>query len=157
MRWNFDDNDGGGKPFKKGERYALVVERGEEITANSGTEGLKLHFKTEDGTKAYDKVLWNTPKASWRAKEWMAAMGMPDEGDIDVPVENLGGVRLTAECTYTKSDNGKEYIEWINPEYAGVARKPAARPAPAAPAPARSEAPAPQAHSGGVSDEEVPF
>ena len=157
MRWNFDEDDGGGgKPFKKGERYTLMVDHGEVITAHSGNEGLKLHFKTEDGTKAYDKVLWNTPKAAYRAKEWMAAMGMPDEGEIDVPVEDLGGVRLTAECDYRKADNGKEYVEWINPEYAGVARNPDARPAAAAPAPA-SSTPAPQALSGGIADEEVPF
>ena len=119
MRWNFDEEETNyEKPFTKGERYTLVVDRAEEgESKEKSTPFLKLHLKTEDGRNAYDRTLWLTNKAMFHAKPWFKALGFPDKGEVDIPVDQLGGIRLTAECGYKKSDDGtKEYLEWGKPE-----------------------------------------
>ena len=119
MRVNFNDEETNfDKPFIKGVRYTLVVDRAEEgESKEKGTPFLKLHLKTEEGASAYDRTLWITNKALYHAKPWFKALGLPTEGEVDIPVDQLGGIRLTAEAGYKKSDDGtKEYLEWGKPE-----------------------------------------
>lgn len=149
MKWNFDSD----QRFKKGERYHLVVDRAEDKEANSGTAFLKIYFKLADtGEKAFDKALWNTEKAAYRAKEWARAMGFGDEGNVDLAPEKLAGIHITAEADYQlNKDDGKHYLEWINPEPISGTAQQAAPAGQAAAAPPQEQAQA----SGDV--EEVPF
>jgi pyruvate/2-oxoglutarate dehydrogenase complex dihydrolipoamide acyltransferase (E2) component len=155
MKWNFDDSDG--RKFKKGVRYNLVVSHAEEgESANKGTPFLKIHLETEALEKAYDKTLWNTEKAAYRAKEWARALGFVDQGDVDMDADSLKGIRITAECSYYKGDDDREYIEWINPLPVKIGDPaPAAQAPAAAPAPAPAQAAQPPANNTPV--EEVPF
>jgi len=147
MKWNFDND----QRFKKGERYHLVVDHAEDKESNSGTPFLKIHFKLADtGEKAFDKALWKTEKAAYRAKEWARAMGFGDEGEVDLDPDKMAGIHLTAEADYQKNnDDGKSYLEWVKPEPISGAEQAKPQPSAAAAAPAPEQE---QAHV-----EEVPF
>ena len=131
MNFDFTNDNGGGKKFKKGERYELVIASAKEGSSKEKmTPYLKLVFQTIAMDDAYDKTLWNTEKSAYRAKEWAVAMQFSGEGKVELDPAALVGIHLSAECSYTKADDGKEYVEWIKP-LPVVRAKAAAKSAPA--------------------------
>lgn len=145
MKYNFDEMEtGGGPTFQEKKRYALVVNNIKEgFSKDKGTPYMKIILATPEGESAWDKTLWMTPKALYRAQEWFAAMGLPTAGEVDVVPENLSGIRLTAECAYRKySDNGveKKAVEWVAPQKVAIGNAPAPAAAQAQKAPATAPA-----------------
>ena len=134
MKWNLN-NEGGNASFEKGKRYELVVSSANEgESKNKGTPFIKFHFETPDMAKAYDKTLYNTEAAAYRMIEWARALGLPSDGDVEIEPDNLAGIHLTARCDYRKADDGKEYLEWVEPQpiVRGAPVKAAAKVAPKA-------------------------
>lgn len=149
MQWNLN-NDGAGKKFEKGKRYELVITHGEEgESTNKGTPFFKLNFETPELEKAYDKTLYNTPKAAYRMIEWAEAMGFASTGEVEITEDSVRGIHITAECDYRKADDGREYLEWINPQEVAIGNA-----APRQAQPAAAKKPAPKA---APVDESVPF
>lgn len=145
MKWNYNENgEGGGKRFPtfvKGKRYNLVVSGAEDRRSKEKlTPYLHIIIETEALEPAHDKKLWNTPAAAYRAVEWMKAFGFRGDGEEDVPAENLKGIRFSAEASFVKGGDDKDYLEWINPLPIKVG-EPQAHPAAAmAPASTKPEA-----------------
>jgi hypothetical protein len=146
MKWNLNNEGGGGSgaKFEAGKRYVLIVADAKEgMSKEKQTEYLKISFETEGLEKAYDKTLWNTEKAAYRMIEWARAMKFPCEGVVELDPTKMRGIKLSAECSFTKPDPNdpqkRTYVEWINPEPVTIGGAPASAPAAAKPAPAASK------------------
>ena len=161
VNWN-DKEEGGGAVFTNGQRYSLMVKEVKEGASKEKlTPFMKISLVTTENEPAWDKTLWMTPKALYRAEEWFNALQLPIEGDIDLDLPRLAGIRLTAECSFREYDDvdkqGKpvkrKAVEWINPEpvkigVAHAAAAPGGGMAKAAPAAAPKQE---------ASSDEVPF
>lgn len=128
--WN-EKEEGGGATFIEKQRYPLIVK---EVTkgasATNLTPFMKIAMVTQENEPAWDKTLWMTPKALYRAEEWFKALQLPTEGKVKLNLPRLAGIRLTAQCSFRtyKDTDGKEHkaVEWINPEPVKIGGAPAA-------------------------------
>lgn len=152
VNWN-EQEEGGGATFIEKQRYPLVVK---EVKEGASTEKLtpfmKIMLVTEEGEPAWDKTLWMTAKALYRATEWFKAMGLPTEGDQNYDLARLAGIRLTAECSFRKyTDNGQEKkaVEWVNPQKVTIGSP--------APTGGMGEMAPPKEARSPINDQEVPF
>lgn len=121
MRVNWNDKEEGGATFIEKQRYPLVVKEVKEgASSEKLTPFMKIILATMEGEPAWDKTLWMTPKALYRAEEWFKSLGLSTDGDQDYDLSRLAGIRLTAECSFRryKDTDGKEHkaVEWINPQ-----------------------------------------
>lgn len=142
MKTNFDEAEGGSN-FEQNKRYTLFIDSAKEVYGNTkGTPGIELKLSADvngEMVDAYKHTIWLSPKALFRAQTWYKAMGLKHEGEVDVDVKTLAGIRLSAKCVYEKKqdDDGKEhtYTKWEDPERIAIGS--------AAPQPEQAEAAAP--------------
>ena len=127
MNFNFDEAEAQEQWFKPeaGKRYSLTVSGAkEDVSKVKQTPFLKLSFQTDIGEDAYDKKIYNTPKALFRAQEWFKALGLVETGNVDFNPENLVGIKITAKCvleTYitdegTAKEKTHSMVQWEEPE-----------------------------------------
>lgn len=119
MKVNFDEMESG-MNFKEGQRYTLIVDSAKEVFGETkGTPGLELELVTEDGDNAYKHTVWLSPKALFRAQAWFQAMGLPTDGEVEINVARLPGIKLSVKCVYEKytDANGKKHTstKWDEP------------------------------------------
>lgn len=120
MQWEWTEQP----DFEKGKRYLLKVSAAERKYGKmNGTEMLVLKFEDEEGQSAGDKTFFNTPKAAWRIKDWLAAFGYDiSECRCGFDTQELVGMQVYAESSRRKSTNpeepDKEFLEWIKPQSA---------------------------------------
>ncbi len=119
MEFNCDSAEGGLR-YENGQRYTLTVDSATEGESKvKGTPFVRLKLTDEAGNDAYSADIWNTPKAMFIAMAWLRAMGMKDEGTVNVDPSALRGIKLTAMCKHESylDGNGKErkLVRWEDP------------------------------------------
>lgn len=120
MNWEWNEQ----RDFERGKKYLLKVSAAErKYGKTNGTEMLVLKFEDEEGQSAGDKTFFNTQKAAWRIKDWLAAFGYDiSECRCGFDTEDLVGMQVYAESSRRKSTDPaepeKEYLEWIKPQSA---------------------------------------
>jgi len=142
MNVNFGNYKGPVK-FENGKRYNLVVSKAEEGTSNNGKPYLRLKLETDDMRDAYEHDIYLTDKALGFAMEWFGALGLPNQGNVNIPSERidetLRGIRLTAECylepyTINKGTSDEKTLyntKWKNPERIAIGASKVEKPMPA--------------------------
>ncbi len=121
---NMDNVSTGFEPIPIG-AYEVCVTQFEEITANSGTEGVSFTYVVQEGEYAGRKLFdtyWITEKALYRLKNALEAMGVNiPAGNFNLCADDVIGKYIFASVdvgTYTDSageDKTKNIVKGLTP------------------------------------------